>query len=184
MKWLFRIFGLIIGLFLLSGLVGFFISPNVSVERSAEVYAIPEDVFPYLSDLESHAIWAPWQGSNNEEKYLVGGANDGVGQQAVWTCEDEDCLPGMQEITVIQYPEFVQAELNLNGRPLNATYALMGDENDDGSVTVLLKVEMQVGGFPFVQRLFKFQEKKALSNRLDLALSQLETLLIADGMAD
>ncbi|NNE57814.1 MAG: hypothetical protein HKN36_06865 [Hellea sp.] len=184
MKWLFRIFGVIIGLFLLSVFVGLFISSNLSVERSSEVYAIPEDVFPYLSDLESHAIWAPWQGPNNEDKYLVGGSDEGVGQQAVWTCDDEDCLPGMQEITVIQYPEFVQAELNLNGRPINATYALMGDENNDGSVTVLLKVDMEVGGFPYVQRLFKFQERKALSNRLDLALVQLETLLKADGMAD
>jgi len=184
LKWVLRIFGSIIGLFALAALAGFFASPNVSVERSIDVFAQPEDVFYYLENLEDHYNWSPWHNEETVDEFIVGGADSGVGQRAAWTCSSTDCLPGTQEISVLQYPEFVQAQLNLGGRSADATYALMSGENSDGSLTILFKVDMQIGDFPYVQRLFKFRERAAMEQRLDKALDDLTVLIKEDGKSD
>lgn len=183
MKWVIRIFGSIIGLFLLAALIGFFSSSTVSIERSKDIYAQPDDIFEYIADLENHAAWSPWRYGESFEDYLVGGGDGGAGQQAVWTCQSPLCQPGTQEISVVHYPEFVQAHVNLDGRSADATYALMSGENSDGSVTILIRVDMDVGGFPYIQRLFKFREQAELTSRLDDALESLVDLIRADGKA-
>lgn len=155
-------------------------SPNIEVERSVQAYAEPEDIFSYFADLEDYQAWSPWQGNSSHEEYIVGGSDAGVGQQAAWNCTDIGCLPGTQEITIIQYPEFVQTKLNLAGRDADATYALMPAENNDGSVTLLVKIELDVGGFPFIQRILTFNQKADLENRLDSALLRLTNLIDAD----
>ncbi len=182
MKWIIRIFGAIIGAFVLAGVIGSFMPKDISVERSIQVYGQPEDIFRYFSDLEDYQAWSPWQGTNTLEHYVVGGADEGVGQRAAWECSEIGCLPGTQEITIIHYPEFVQANLNLGGKDADATYALMTAENNDGSVTVLVKVDLNVGGFPFVQRLLTFNQKSDLENRLDAALLRLKGLIKEDSI--
>ena len=180
MKWVIRTFGTIIGLFVLAAVAGYFMSPTIEVERSTQVYGDPEDIFTYFSDLEDYQAWSPWQGQNSHEEYVVGGADEGVGQQAAWNCMEAGCLPGTQEITIIHYPEFVQASLNLDGKDADATYALMPAENNDGSVTLLVKVDLHIGDFPYVQRLLTFNQKADLEYRLDTALSRLTSLINQD----
>lgn len=184
MKWIIRILGSIIGLFVLAAIGGILTSPLISVERSADIFAQAEDVFPYLSDLENQAVWSPWHGEGEVERFIVGGADEGVGQRAAWTCEARGCVPGTQEITVSQYPKFVQASLNLDGSAADATYALMSGENKDGSLTILFKVDLYMGDFPYIQRLFKFRERAAMEKRLDQALADIIALIKADGNAD
>lgn len=184
MKWVIRIFGSIIGLFFLAAIIGFFNSPIVTVERSKDIYAQPDDIFEYIADLENHAAWSPWRNGESFEDYLVGGGDGGAGQQAVWTCQSSLCQPGTQEVSVVHAPEFVQAHVNLDGRSADTTYALMSGENSDGSVTLLIKVDLDVGEFPYVQRLFKFREKAELTDRLDNALESLVDLARADGKAE
>ena len=182
MKWVFRIFGLIIGLFLFGCLAGFFISPHISVERSEDMFTVSEDMFPYMEDLETHALWSPWH--EPDARHTVGGSNVGVGQEAAWSCQAGECQFGTEKISVSQYPEFVQTDLNIDGRYMQATYAVMDNENADGSLSVLFKVETELGGFPYIQRIFKFREKSRLGDKLEAGLIKLEALLIADGMAD
>lgn len=182
MKWFIRIILLIIGAFLLAAGIGYFISPQIKVERSAEVYAMPEDIFPYLSNLESHEVWSPWHDGEYHKGFQVSQSVDGVGQTSAWICQSNDCLPGTEVIMAVQYPGYVQTDLNLDGQTARAIYGLA--ENNNGSTTILLGVEKELGGFPYVQRLFKFREVSALETRLDRALSQLSELLKADGMAD
>ncbi len=181
MKWVVRIFGLIIGLFAIAAVAGFFSSPIATAERSVDVFSQAEDVFPYLSDLDDHGAWSPWHTAETREEYIVGGSDEGVGQQAAWTCSHSECLEGTEEISVIHYPEFVQSGVNLAGRSADATYALMSGENTDGSLTILIKIDLHTGDFPYVQRLFKFKEQQALEARLDAGLSRLNALIEADG---
>ena len=182
MKWFIRITLLIIGSFGLAAAAGYFISPKFEVQRSIDVYAIPEDVFPYLANLETHEFWSPWHDGDGHQGFQVSQLDEGVGQTSAWICDSETCLPGTEEIITAQYP-IVQTDLNLDGRVATADYALMA-ENNDGSTTILIRVEKELGGFPYVQRLFKFKEEAALEERLDRALAQLSELLIEDGMAD
>ena len=59
MKWLLRIIGLIILLFIAICAVGFFLPSTQTIERSIEVEAYPEDVFPYLNNLQLYSQWSP-----------------------------------------------------------------------------------------------------------------------------
>lgn len=173
---------LIIGAFILAAGAGYFVSPEIKVERSTEVYAMPEDVFPYLANLESHEIWSPWHDGNRHNGFQVSQTDEGVGQTSAWICQSADCLPGTEKIVVAHYPSYVQTNLNLDGLAAKAVYGL--EDNGDGSMVILLGIEKELGGFPYVQRLFKFKEVSALETRLDRALEQLSELLVEDGMAD
>ena len=183
MKWVIRIFLLIIGGFALAALAGFFVSPDVSVRRTADIFAAPEDVFPYLSNLESHEVWSPWHDGENHKGFVVSQSDREIGQQSAWICETPACVPGTEEIKLVQFPNYVQTDLNLDGRMASATYGLMND-NDNGSTTILLEVNKDVGGFPYIQRLMKNREIDALESRLERALAQLTELIEADGLVD
>ncbi len=182
MKWFIRIILLIIGAFILAAGAGYFISPQINVERSTDVFAMPEDIFPYLENLDSHEVWSPWHGGERHSGFQVSQSNESVGQTSAWICQDENCLPGTEKIMAVQYPAYVQTDLNIDGQAARATYGLA--TNSDGSTTILIGIEKELGGFPYVQRLFKFREVSALETRLDRALSQLTDLLKADEMAD
>lgn len=182
MKWFFRIIMLVIGAFVLAAGAGYFVSPEIKVERSSDVYALPEDVFPYLSNLQSHEVWSPWHDGEFHKGFQVSESSIEVGQTSAWMCETDDCLPGTEKIMAVHYPSYVQTDLNLDGQVAKASYGLI--ENNNGGTTILIVVEKELGGFPYIQRLFKFREIAALESRLDRALGQLTELLKADGMAD
>jgi len=113
MKWFFRIIGLIFLVF--AGLViwGYFISPNLSVERSLQVDAYPEEVFEYLEDLEAFNRWSPWFARDPDADYVFGAVEYGVGASAVWrtrgTTAESAAEISSQEIIAAQAPEFVQS---------------------------------------------------------------------------
>lgn len=183
MKWVIRIFLLIIGGFALAAGAGYFASPDVNVKRTSDIFAAPEDIFPYLANLQSHEVWSPWHDGENHKGFIVSDSNQEIGQQSIWICDSQDCIPGTEEIKLVQFPQYVQTDLNLDGQMATATYGLL-DENDDGSTTILLEVNKNVGGFPYIQRLLKFRETAALEARLDRALEQLTALIEADGLVD
>lgn len=183
MKWVFRIFLLIIGGFALAAGAGYFVSPDVSVKRTIDTFAVPEDIFPYLANLESHEVWSPWHDGENHKGFIVSASDREIGQQSVWICETENCIPGTEEIKLVHFPQYVQTDLNLDGRAATATYGLL-NENDDGSTTILLEVNKNVGGFPYIQRLVKFRETTSIEARLDRALGQLVAMIEADGLVD
>ncbi len=183
MKWVIRIFFLIIGVFALAAGIGFFMSSEVNVHRTIDVFAMPEDIFPYLSNLETHENWSPWHDGDNHVGFVVSQTEDAVGQQSAWICETASCVPGTEEIKLVQHPEYVQTDLNLDGSAASATYGLMSG-NADGSTTIFLEIKKNVGGFPYIQRLIKFREISALEDRLDRALGQLKTLIMEEGIAE
>jgi len=183
MKWVIRIFLLIIGGFVLAAGAGFFMPSEVKVQRTTDIFAMPEDVFPYLSNLESHEVWSPWHDGESHKGFVVNRQEEGVGQQSVWICESDRCIPGTEEIKLVEYPSYVQSDLNLNGKLASATYGLLSD-NADGSTTIFFEINKDVGGFPYVQRLVKFQEVSRLEVRLDRALAQFSSLIEADGLVE
>jgi len=63
MKWLLR--GIFLIFLIFAGLItaGYFMPPIQSIERSIEIEAYPEDVFPFINDLQSYSQWSPlWPG--------------------------------------------------------------------------------------------------------------------------
>ena len=174
-----RIALFVILLFAALSAVGALLPSKFSVESVTEINAEPEDVYPYLVDMKEFQVWSPWAGPALTQDYIVGGSESGIGQESAWRCTDKNCIAGTQRIIAAEEPEFVQTDLTLLGEPMTVVYALTGSEQGD-SVTVLMKVDRSLGGFPFVQRFLKSSKAKSMTRRFDDALARLKAQVEAD----
>lgn len=173
LRWAFRLALATIALFVLLCGVGAFLPKDFSVESLVEIDADPEDVYPFLIDMNEFQTWSPWAGNVATQDYIVGGAEYGVGQESAWRCQDKSCIPGTQQIIAAEEAEFVQTEITLLDEPLSAVYAISPSDKP-GKVMVLMKVDRSLGGFPFVQRFLKSSKSKRMEKRYAAALMRLK----------
>ena len=181
MKWFFRIIGVIFLIFAALVATGYFMSPNLTVERSLSMDAYPEEVFEYLEDLQMFNQWSPWHAQNPDADYVFGSVDYGVGASVIWRTPgqtaDDAAQISRQEIIAAQAPEFVQASLLLNGEPASATYAL--SPTDEGTL-VYIQFERELGGFPYIERLRKGGIDSKLGGEFEAALQRLKTIVEAE----
>ena len=175
MKWLLRGIGLIIFSFVAICVVGFFLPSTQTIERSVQVDAYPEDIFPFLNDLTAYPQWSPLHTQLLNAEMIFGGADLGVGQTMAWQKGDGNYPFGSQEITQSQEGEFVQVTANLSGQKITATHALLPSE-DGERVTVLTKSELELGGFPYLERVRAKLRQSALNKDFDASLLRLKTI--------
>ena len=175
MKWLLRIIGLIILLFIAICAVGFFLPGTQTIERSIEVEAYPEDVFPYLNNLQLYSQWSPLYAQLSEAEIIYGGGDAGVGQNMAWQNGSGAYPFGSQEIVQSQPGEFVQVKANFSGRDATATHALL--QNDTGeSLTILTKSDIELGGFPYLERVRSKLRSGWFNDQFDAGLMRLKTI--------
>jgi len=175
MKWLLRI---IFVIFLIFGAVivaGFFMPATQLIERSVEVDAYPEDVFPILNNLETYSQWSPLYAQISDAQLIYGGADEGIGQTMAWQGSEGAYPFGSQEIIQSQPGEFVQVKVNLAGRDATATHAIL-PLADGESVTVLMKSEIELGGFPFLERVRSKLRQGWYDEQFDQSLVRLKTI--------
>ena len=175
MKWLLR--G-IFAIFLIFGIViavGFFMPASQLVERTIEVEAYPEDVFPFINNLESYSQWSPLYAQIPDAQIIYGGAEEGIGQTMAWQGSEGNYPFGSQEIIQSQAGEFVQVKINLSGRDATATHAILPLSNGEG-VTVLTKSEIALGGFPYLDRVRSKLRQGWYNDQFDQSLLRLKTI--------
>ena len=175
MAWLLRSVFLILAAFVVVCVIGFFLPRTQTIERSIEIDAYAEDVFPMLNDLTSYALWSPLSEALLDAQILYDGADEGVGQTMVWQNGQGDQGFGSQEILQSQPYEFVQTELNLSGQTLTATHAIWPREDGEG-VIVLTKSETALGGFPYLSRVRSKLRSGSVNAEYDVALARLKTI--------
>ena len=175
MKWLLR--GIFLIFFLFAGIVtaGYFMSPVQSIERSIEVEAYPEDVFPFINNLQAYSQWSPLYALISDAQIVYGGAEFGNGQTMAWQGSEGPYPFGSQEIIQSQASEFVQVKVNLSGRIATATHAILPLEDGSG-VTVLTKSEIELGGFPYLERVRTKLRQGWFDNQFDQSLIRLKTI--------
>ena len=157
-----------------------YVSPsNIEVERSTQIEAYPEDVFPYLNDLRNYDQWAALHMADPNAKFVFGGADSGIGQTAAWKSDDPRLGTGTQQIIASAPNEFVQLEVEAAGLPSSAFYGITEDASVDG-VIVLIRTEVGLGGFPYIQRLVARTNKERMEQEFDLALNRLKTVVEAE----
>lgn len=181
MKWLLR--GIFLIFLIFAGLivVGYFISPVQLIERSIEVEAYPEDVFPLINNLQTYNQWSPLHAQIADAQIVYGGADAGNGQTMAWQGSEGTYPFGSQEIIQSQPGEFVQVKANLSGRAATTTHAIL--PLDDGSgVTVLTKSEIELGGFPYMDRVRTKLRQGWFDDQFDQSLIRLKT--ISENYAD
>ena len=173
MKWLFGLILFVLLLFVSLVAVGYLSPATMKVERSVAVEAEADDVFPYINDLSQYALWSPLHAQIGDAEIFYGGAPYGVGQTSVWKSPESAYPYGTQEIVASQYPEFVQLDVNLAGRPASSFYGL-SDDVENGGVIVLMDTEYSLGGFPYIQRLLAKRQVPHAEKAFDTSLLRLK----------
>lgn len=175
MKWLLRGIFLIFFIFAAIVTAGYFIAPTQSIERSIDIAAYPEDVFPFINDLQAYSQWSPLYAQISDAQIVYGGAESGNGQTMAWQGSAGAYPFGSQEIIQSQDGEFVQVKVNLSGSTATATHAILPLENGAG-VTVLTKSEIELGGFPYLDRVRTKLRQSWFDEQFDQSLVRLKTI--------
>lgn len=175
MKWLLRGIFLIFILFGVVITAGYFLPAMQSVERSIEIEAYPEDVFPFINNLQAYSQWSPLYAQISDAQIIYGGADEGIGQTMAWQGSAGNYPFGSQEIIQSQVGEFVQVKVNLSGRDATATHAILPLASGEG-VTVLTKSEIELGGFPYLDRVRSKLRQGWFDAQFDQSLTRLKTV--------
>jgi len=175
MKWLLR--GIFLIFLIFAGVItaGYFMPSVQMIERSIEIDAYPEDVFPFINDLQAYSQWSPLYAQITDAQIVYGGADTGNGQTMAWQGSAGDYPFGSQEIIQSQAGEFVQLKVNLSGRVATATHAILPLEDGKG-VTVLTKSEIELGGFPYLNRVRTKLRQGWFDDQFDQSLTRLKTI--------
>lgn len=119
------------------------------IERSANIKAPPEKIFPHLADLRAHGAWSPWEKKDPAMKRAFSGTASGKGQVYEWDGNSE-IGKGRIEIADIAAPAKVAMNLHFikpfeaqsradftlkpNGDGTTVTWAMYGPQPFVGKV--------------------------------------------------
>lgn len=78
---------IIIVLFLV---IGIFLPKEYTVSRSVVIDATPQQIHPYLNDLNNWPQWSPWTENDPTMKITLGDITSGVGASQSWVGKDGD----------------------------------------------------------------------------------------------
>lgn len=81
------------------------------VERSINIAAPAQKIFPYLDDLSQQRHWSPWDQKDPDMKRVYSGPSRGTGQSYEWD-GNREIGAGRQEITSVTPNEKVEATID------------------------------------------------------------------------
>ena len=64
--------------------IGLFLSPEYDVEQSILISSRPENIHPYVNDLQQWPRWTPWQEMDPDTKITYGKLTSGIGASQSW----------------------------------------------------------------------------------------------------
>jgi len=178
MKWIIRGIFAFMTLFGAAMVAGYFVNPALTVERSAPVTAAPSVVFPYLNDIGKLQSWSPYYLRDIEAQVIFSGPEAGVGAEAAWDSAQGGI--GFQTIIDSAPDRFVRTKLNIGGREGFGTYAIEPVDEDEAGSIVLVIIEGDMGGFPYIQRVFKPFYRKGFEGEIEQSLDILSALIARD----
>lgn len=132
LKILLGVLGLIVALILIIGLTG---AKNYDVNRTVEINAPAEVIWPYVSNIKRHAEWSPWVKRDPDMKNEFEGTMGEVGSLNRW--EGPVSGKGEQEITELVPNKRVETELRFK-EPFESqsdAYILLDEKGETTEVT-------------------------------------------------
>jgi uncharacterized protein YndB with AHSA1/START domain len=86
LKW---VAGVLVGLFVLLLVVGFFLPGTFTVVRSAEIAAPPDKVYALVADPRGWKQWSAWNKRDPQMQIVYGGPPSGVGAKWEWKSKSQ-----------------------------------------------------------------------------------------------
>ena len=92
--------------------VGYFLPSEAKVERVLVIEALPEEVFPYIDNMQAFNQWSPWYRKDPKMNIGYEGPDVGVGNKMVWVSSKKNGDTGWQEIVELEENKYVRTKLN------------------------------------------------------------------------
>lgn len=115
--------------------VGFFLPDKVHVERSVEIDAGAEKIFPYLNDFRQFNRWQPWAQLDANTDYQYSGADSGVGARMAWSSDNPNVGHGSQEIIASSKNSRVETLLDFGSEGTARAYFQLQPEDNVTRIT-------------------------------------------------
>ena len=100
----------LVGLIVLLVVIGFLLPSHFKVERSMEIAAPPEKIFPNIEDPRAWAKWTVWNQRDPNMQMTYSGAEKGQGAKWSWRSKTEG--NGSMEFSKIDAPKLMQYKLS------------------------------------------------------------------------
>lgn len=144
------------------------------VERSIEIAAPPEKIFPYFEDLRQQRLWSPWDQKDPAMKRTYAGPEKGVGSSYEWD-GNREIGAGRQEIVSVTPHSKIEASIDFY-RPMRISNRIEYLLRPSGSGT---RVSWAIyGPMPFMSRVMSvfMSMDKMIGGEFEKGLVQLKAL--------
>ena len=159
-------------------LYGWSLPQTFIFEQSTNIVSNADDIYEEIVEMEHIRMWAPYVSGLGIDDTALTGAERGSGQVIDWRRSIPPFEVGTQEILALTPPYFVQSRFSSVPYNGSVIYALNQGLPTD-NVTVLVRLDLDVGGFPFFNRVKLQLKKRHVNDELLQSLSRLKT--IAEG---
>ena len=154
--------------------VGLVLPREVTVARSVEIDASPDEIFPHLNSLKAGAEWSPWLGRDPEAQLTYSGPDEGAGAKLDWASDHPQVGSGTQVIRTSVPGEKVVTDLDFGDMGTAvATFTLTGA---GAATTVTWDLQTDMGAGP-VGRWMGLMMDRWVGADYETGLSNLKTLV-------
>jgi len=177
MKFLKYLLGGIAVVFILVFLGSLSLSKSYYLERSIEIKAPPENVFPLIGELRNWAEWSPWYQMDPAMKVTYGATTTGNGGSYSWS--GEKAGNGSLTISTFNPPGVISFEMVFKGwekSPSNASFKIVPTA-EGCRVTWDFSGEFSVNP---IQRYFGVLFEKLVGDQYETGLVSIKSLVEAD----
>jgi uncharacterized protein YndB with AHSA1/START domain len=170
-----KIIGIVV-VVLVAGVLGFAMTKpdSFSVQRTANIKAPPEKIFPLIIDLHSWSSWSPWEKLDPTMKRTHSGAESGKGAVYEWE-GNAKVGTGRMEIVDATPPSKVTIKLDFL-KPIeghNTAEFTLDPQGDSTNVTWVMR-----GQAPFISKVIQVfvSMDSMVGNEFDTGLANLKTI--------
>lgn len=126
--------------------VGMLLPRQVTIERSAQIAAPADKIFPHVNNLKATEAWSPWLGLDPDVKTTYGDIAEGVGAKMAWASDDPQVGSGSMEVLESVPNESLASALDFGDMgTARVTYTLA---EDGGTTTVTWGMVADMGASP------------------------------------
>lgn len=175
MKYFVTLLGTVFLLFVGLVFYGWTLPQTFVFERSTTVGSNAEDIYTEIADIESLRAWAPYIASLGFDETAITGSERGSGQIVHWRRSLPPFQIGVQEILALTPPYFVQSRFSSEPYDGSIIYALNQGLPTE-KVTVLVRLDLDAGGFPYFDRVKLRLKQNAVNDELSQSLVRLKTI--------
>lgn len=164
----------VIGVLALLVAIGLLLPSSAHVERSIEIEATPEQIFPWLNSPRAFNRWSPWAQRDPATQYRFEGPEQGVGAKMYWQSAHPEVGSGSQEIIASVPDQRVALALDFGTQGTAVAYYDL--QQLEGTTTVTWGFDTEFGN-DIVGRYFGIMLDTWLGPVYEKGLSNLKALV-------